>query len=387
MIRPIVTLSVFSTLLSCINAAPSCPASKSKAIYFISNEPSNAVVALKINHDGTLSPGSTTLTGGAGGSGTNGNTTAGPDALFSQGALTVSGNFLFAVNPGSSTLSAFAISPHDPTHLTPIGAPVSTLGDFPISVAAHPHHNTICVATTGARAGIACGTYSPKGLTPFDTLREFDLAQTTPPAGPLATVSQTFFSADGSQLLTTVKGAPPLNTTGYVSSFPFAQGKVGMKDTRSSPAGTAVLFGVAKIPGTNDVLIADAAFGAVITTTSAAGVTSVVGDEKLVIQGQMATCWAGWSEASGSGFVTDVLVNRLVEVTREGRLGRVFESGNGNGGYIDLVAVGSFVYALAPGDVAHVTVFDVVSGGKIGEVENFRVEGVGKAAQGMAVSW
>ncbi|KAF2814588.1 uncharacterized protein BDZ99DRAFT_506055 [Mytilinidion resinicola] len=363
---------------------------KSKAIYFLSNEASNAVVALKINHDGTLSPGSTTLTGGAGGSGTNGNMTAGPDALFSQGSLTVSGNFLFAVNPGSNTLSAFAISPHDPTQLTPLGAPVSTIGDFPISVAAHPRHPTVCVATSGARAGIACGTYSPHGLSPLDHLREFALNQTTPPAGPLTTVSQTFFSADGSQLLTTVKGAPPLNTTGYVSAFPVraADGKVGAHDTRSSPPGTAVLFGVAKIPGTNDVLMADASFGAVITTTDAAGVTSIVdGDEKLVVQGQQATCWATFSEASGTGFVTDVLVNRLVEVTKQGKLGRVFESGNGNDGYIDLVAVGGFVYALAPGAETHVTVFDVASGGSIGEVENFRVEGVGKAAQGMAVSW
>ena len=65
-----------------------------KAIYFITNDAQNAVVALKVNADGTLSEGSTTLTGGQGASGIDGakNTTAGPDALFSQSAVKADGN-------------------------------------------------------------------------------------------------------------------------------------------------------------------------------------------------------------------------------------------------------------------------------------------------------
>lgn len=65
-----------------------------KAVYLITNDVQNAIVALTVNADGTLSKGSTTLTGGQGASGIDGakNATAGPDALFSQSAIKVDGN-------------------------------------------------------------------------------------------------------------------------------------------------------------------------------------------------------------------------------------------------------------------------------------------------------
>lgn len=65
-----------------------------KAVYFLSNDAKNSVVALKVNADGTLSDGSITLTGGSGASGIDGmtNASAGPDALFSQSALKAEGH-------------------------------------------------------------------------------------------------------------------------------------------------------------------------------------------------------------------------------------------------------------------------------------------------------
>lgn len=65
-----------------------------KAVYFLTNDAKNSVVALKVNADGTLSDGSITLTGGSGASGINGmtNAAAGPDSLFSQSALKADGN-------------------------------------------------------------------------------------------------------------------------------------------------------------------------------------------------------------------------------------------------------------------------------------------------------
>lgn len=65
-----------------------------KAVYFLTNEPKNAVVALRVHTDGTLSEGSITLTGGSGARGIDGmanNTAAGPDALDSQSALKAEG--------------------------------------------------------------------------------------------------------------------------------------------------------------------------------------------------------------------------------------------------------------------------------------------------------
>jgi hypothetical protein len=61
-----------------------------KAIYFITNNDVNAVVALPIANDGTLSQGTVTETGGAGSVAVNADgQPATPDALVSQSALTV----------------------------------------------------------------------------------------------------------------------------------------------------------------------------------------------------------------------------------------------------------------------------------------------------------
>ena len=64
-----------------------------KAIYFLTNDAKNAVVALPIGCDGTVSHGSVTGTGGKGSNSIDMNTNlpAAPDALSSQSALTVSG--------------------------------------------------------------------------------------------------------------------------------------------------------------------------------------------------------------------------------------------------------------------------------------------------------
>jgi hypothetical protein len=64
-----------------------------KAIYFLTNNEQNAVVALPVGCDGTLSHGSVTLTGGKGSNTINMDTKmpASPDALSSQSALTISG--------------------------------------------------------------------------------------------------------------------------------------------------------------------------------------------------------------------------------------------------------------------------------------------------------
>src|SRR5450432_642744 len=65
-----------------------------KAVYFITNDACNSVVALKVTADGTLSDGSITMTGGSGMNGIDGATgnPAAPDSLFSQGAVKTTGN-------------------------------------------------------------------------------------------------------------------------------------------------------------------------------------------------------------------------------------------------------------------------------------------------------
>ena len=85
--------SVLARPSSC--GAPPKNNTNGKAIYFLTNDKSNAVVALPIGQDGLLrAPGTKTATGGSGGNGVTApdNKPAAPDALFSQGSLTVAGN-------------------------------------------------------------------------------------------------------------------------------------------------------------------------------------------------------------------------------------------------------------------------------------------------------
>ncbi|KIW45490.1 uncharacterized protein PV06_03877 [Exophiala oligosperma] len=380
---------------------PSGPgAGGAKAIYFITNDQTNSVVALPVGADGKLSSGSVTGTGGSGSNFIDGSTgmMAGPDALDSQSSLTIAGNNIFAVNAGSNTVSMMSFDPRNPTSLTMVGQPVALPGQFPNTVAASSKNNLVCVGTTGMVNGVSCSSFSAQGLGAMDGLRSFDLNQTTPPVGPTNAVSQLFFSPDESRLYATVKGNPAVGTTGFFSVFPVqasAWGRAGtlaMQDTRSSPAGTAVLFGSENIEGTNNVFVTDASFGAaVVSVDQATNEASLVANQ--TIEGQKATCWATISKKTGSAFVADVGVNRLVEMslTDASILSTTDLSADGDPGLIDLVAAGNFIYALSPGNgttPAAVSVVDVSGGqGSAKLVQHFSLEsmGVGKNAQGMAV--
>ncbi|OAL26487.1 hypothetical protein AYO20_10056 [Fonsecaea nubica] len=370
-----------------------------RAIYFITNDASNSVAAVPVAANGMLSQGSLTPTGGEGSNSiTAENEPAAPDALISQSSLTIAGNNIFAVNAGSNTLSMLSIDPRDPTKLTVVGAPVSLPGQFPNTVAASARNRLVCVGTTGEVNGVSCSSFSRQGLGAMDSLRSFDLVQTTPPVGPTNTVSQVFFSEDESRLFTTVKGDPPNNNTGFFSVFPVQGGNwhmrasLSMTDTRSSPAGTAVLFGSEVIRGTSNVFVTDASFGAaVVSVDPASGTASTVA--KQAVDGQAATCWAAISPKTGTAFVADVGVNRLVEMslTDASIVSTLDLSANGDPGLIDLKAAGNFIYALSPGNgttPAAVTVVDVSGGpGSAKQVQHFQLDsmGVDKNAQGMAV--
>lgn len=290
-----------------------------------------------------------------------------------------------------------SISPSDPTRLSLVGTPVPVPGEFPNTVGASAKHKLVCVGTSGALSGVSCATFSPTdGLGAMDALRPFDLNQSTPPVGPTNTVSHVFFSADESSVLTTVKGDPPTNKTGFISSFAVQRmgsglATVSSTETRSVPDGTAVLFGSQPVPGTNRVFATDASFGAALlsvdpstgqSTTLAAG----------SVQGQVATCWVTLSPTTGTAFVTDVGVNRLVEMSIEDAsvLSELDLSANGDPGLIDLRAAGNFVYALSPGNgttQAAVTVVDVSGGrGTARQAQHFELGGMaGRNSMGMAV--
>lgn len=285
-------------------------------------------------------------------------------------------------------MTMFTISPTDPTKLTMVGTPINTQGDFPVSVTLSEKLNQACVANGGTQAGVACFSMSAsKGLTALTTppLAPFNIQQSTPPVGATNTVSQVFFNEDSTALMTTVKGNPAVNNTGFLSITPVCNGTVdGTKEVRTSPPGTAVLFGTANIPNnTTALFVTDASFGTATLSISSSNTATI--SAKTPILDQHATCWATISDATKTAFVTDVAVNHLVEVDyTTGQLIKEYNLTNGNSGMIDLVAAGSFVYALSPGNATHVAVFDVSAGrGAAMMVQNFLVNGVGSAAQGM----
>lgn len=305
---------------------------------------------------------------------------------------------LFAVNPGSNTVSMFAISASNATQLTLLGSPVLVpQADFPVTIGGSAKNSMVCVGSTGTQSGVSCarfvaggvGTGSLSALGGFDERRDFALGQSTPPVGPFNTISQVLFSADESEVLVLTKGVPnDTAKTGFFSVFPVDQSPgfgtnepgpipfVHTQDFRSVPADTKVLFGSANVPGSEtDVFVTDASFGAaVLRVDPKSKKASVVG--RGVIDGQGATCWVAISPATGTAFVTDVAVNRIVEMSTADAsiVGQVDLRGmNQDVGLIDLRAAGNFVYALAPNNGtanAAITVLDV-SGGK----------GAAKAAQ------
>ncbi|SPO07266.1 uncharacterized protein DNG_09960 [Cephalotrichum gorgonifer] len=384
---------------SSFRPAQSCGNAVGRAIYFLTNDDVNGVAAIPIGSDGTLSQGTVTETGGAGSVALSAdNQPATPDALVGPSALAISGNHIFAVNAGSNTLSMLAISTSDPTQLTVLGNPIEIPGEFPNTVAVSAKNNLVCVGTTGALAGISCSCFSDEGLGPMDGLRPFDLRQTTPPVGPTNTVSQSFFSEDESVLFTTVKGDPPTNKTGFLSAFPVkcalesgGRASLSQDDVRSTPEGTAVLFGSQVVPGTSNIFATDAAFGATILSVDSQtleATTLATGE----IENQAATCWATISVATGTAFVTDVGVNHVVEMSVEDAsiISELDLSANSDPGLIDLQASGNFVYALSPGNGttdAAVTVIDVSGGpGTAKMIQHFGLDGVaGKNAMGMVV--
>jgi hypothetical protein len=303
-----------------------------------------------------------------------------------------------------------AISPDDPLKLTLVGKPAALPGTFPNTVAASMKNSLVCVGTTGSKAGISCASFdATTGIGKMDALRPFDLKQSDPPVGPTNTVSQTFFSEDETMLYTMVKGNPMVNNTGFLSVFPIEGGKannstacgsampgtsiVSMKETRSSPNGTAVLFGSQNIPGSNppQIFATDASFGAGILTLDSAMTATLSAQQALL--DQKATCWSTISPLTKTAFVTDVGINRIVEMSLEDAsivstidLSKEVSSAE-DPGLIDLRAAGSFVYALSPGNgtsMAAISVVDIVSK-KLVQHATLGGIGVGSTAMGMAV--
>ncbi|RDX51121.1 hypothetical protein K466DRAFT_499948 [Polyporus arcularius HHB13444] len=354
------------------------------AVYFITNEgDQNQVIAASINADGTLNLDRAVTTGGSGAHGiTDPN---GPDALFSQGSIKASkkGQVLATVNAGSNTISLFSIDPSTPTNINQIGNPVSSEGEFPMSLAFNADGSRLCTLNGGTVNNVICYTVDKKsGLKAMpNTLRALGLNQTTPATGPAGSASHVIFSEDGKQLFASVKGVPPA-TPGFIAAFDVQDDGSLSSDFKSIPApsGGLLPFSMTVIPGKNALLVTDPGVG--FDIIDLAGNSS----SAVKIDGQSATCWSSFSPKTGNLYLTDIGTSIVTEVQVNDDLSaKIVKQYPQTAGSAtidnDIATIGDkdFMYVLTP-NATSVQVLSLESAGNAKNVDNLDISGPTKAA-------
>jgi hypothetical protein len=242
------------------------------------------------------------------------NTTAG-DPLASQGALSVHSNYLFAVNPGSNSLSMFSINPSDATELTFLSVQ-PTFGSFPISVTVNSKY--ACVLTGGSMSAIRCYTYGPSGLSivpSFDRDLSPHISQRVPPVVRRGRLSQIQFAGDDRALIISVKSHNK-TINGFLLFYPLTEDFSQLASTpiRQTPPHAIDPFSMTLVQS-NGLLITDPGARGVLTLTyssidgSISSNTFTPVDEKTA----GALCWSTYSPATGNYYVIGAGPAAIVE--------------------------------------------------------------------------
>ncbi|KDR67181.1 hypothetical protein GALMADRAFT_105972 [Galerina marginata CBS 339.88] len=295
----------------------------------------------------------------------------------------------------------FSINPADPSKLRMVGSPVSSEGEFPMSVAINEKGTMVCVLNGGTVNGVNCYTPDPKlGLIAKpNTLRSLGLNQTTPATGPEGTTSHVVFSEDGTKLIAAVKGVPP--TPGNLSNssmfLPWcflaawdiaADGSLSAVPVKSAPASGGLLpFSMTIIPGTNAILATDAAVGFDIFNFGGKGKNALKATSSVVaIKGQSATCWSSFSPKSGNFYLTDIGTSTVTEVNVDknlkGTIVKQYPQAEGSATIDnDVATIGNnnFLYVLSP-NATTINVLNVNTAGKAATVQNFNFAAAARAA-------
>lgn len=266
----------------------------------------------------------------------------------------------------------------------------SSKGDFPVSVAVSRKHAIACVANTGINAGVSCASFDPIcGLSEFDALRRFDVGQVqNPPTGPVPGVGDIIFDANESEVIVFAKGNG-MNIPGFVEKYAvLPNGSVSQLGQRYMPPGLALEFGTAVIPWTNNlVLSSQANFGAVVLDLNNLDAVPMI---KTNVTGQKASCWAEVSSFTGTGFITDGALNRLVETNlTSGKIVSEYCPPNDNPAMTDFRISGSKMWLLSAGNgttPASICTIDISGGPRSAkQIQNMPISGANANAQGLAV--
>jgi len=363
------------------------------AAYFIVDDPSQSVVSLNIASDGTVGPFARVFSsGGVGERATHvppgqGKPASffspGPDPLFTQGSVVVNqeAKILVTISPGSNTISLFSIDAEDPTKLTHVGKPVNSGGEFPNSVVINSKGTTVCVLNGGAVNGVNCFTVHPVlGLVPKpNTQRFLNVTQTTPPTGPLGSLSTIVFSPDEKKLLVAVKGLDA-TTNGFVAAWSIASdGSLSKDHVKSFPDDAGrVPFTLVNIPGTNAYVSADPTVGFITwdfgnsTSLSATGVSTTVPNQILA-------CWTAYSSKSGNFYIIDPIASTISEVHFDAKLNPTIvkqypqiPNSATLDSFVSIVGNHAYLYVLQPLTTS-VTVLSVDRPGSASHVQTFNL--------------
>ena len=270
------------------------------AVYTQSNSAAgNAVIVFGRSADGALTP--------AGSFATLGNGTGA--GLGSQGAVTLSddGEFLFAVNAASNTITSFAV---DGTSLTRVST-VPSGGTLPISITVH--ENLLYVLNAGGVENITGFTISPSGaLTQL-------AGSSRPLSGTGVGPAQVGFDPSGSALVVTEKNTNRIDVYA-VGSNGYASAPVINPSAGQTPFGFAF--------NQQGVLIVSEAFGGAVDASAVSSYTLGANGAVNVVSASVPTtetaaCWVAvtnngkfaYAANTGSASVTGYQVrNAQVEI-------------------------------------------------------------------------
>ncbi|VDB84190.1 unnamed protein product [Peniophora sp. CBMAI 1063] len=278
----------FASFISAISAVPTLnPLSPEKpfgALYFITNSlDENFVVAAQIGEDGIASDVKAISANGVGAQGQP----AKPGALFSQGPVQVNQatNRLAFVNAGSNTVQLFDINPKMPTNITAIGKPVPSGGDFPQSIAWNNAGDKMCVLNGGLKSNVQCFLVDSK---------------------------------DQGGIIAVAKGLPTdlENSPGYIRVWLLADnGTIAETPFQVNSTDTAgsLIFSLSQKAGSLVYVGADATNGGVVIDLTAGPGGAVF--KPIDLPNNKGNCWSVHAPKTGSFFISDLLSDKINEVT------------------------------------------------------------------------
>ncbi|KAF7114978.1 hypothetical protein CNMCM5793_000748 [Aspergillus hiratsukae] len=318
------------------------------ALYTMTNNAPNNLVAYPVYHETQLGNPKSFYTGGNGGVSRNSTSGGiGVPALVSGHSIVVSANHIFNVNAGSNSITMFEIAKNDSTLLRRIGV-FDTPGDFPVTIAIR--NSTICVGHSGSRPGVSCAEWNTEGISEFDDLRTV-IKETHRPSLPdsnfgSSVLTDLLFTSDGSNLVASVSGYYTESQTGenMVRSWLVEpSGQVATEGTILSTGNHSFAFSGTVIAGTSKIFLTDPKFGGYTVDAQAPASPAALAE----VEGAEAACWAQIDPRSGLAYITDDVRNLIVAVDpKTGKTVRTVKPKGNATGYVDFEIVGHYMYTL-----------------------------------------